>query len=201
MALTQRYAGGEIPSATKMNETSIPVVSATADISTPYVGQIIFNTTNSRTYRYTGSAWAPFSSGPVWSLERNTAQSIPNNAYTAIAWNGERTDTDGVHAAGSSQVVITQAGLYSISPSATFVNNATGVRAIQLLLNGSVLRNVGVGAVSGFGTTIQTPTLYVQCVVGDILTVEVYQNSGAALNLAAATVGDYSLFNGAWLRD
>jgi hypothetical protein len=201
VALTQQFASGEDLTAAKLNASSIPVVSSTADITTPFTGQIVFNTTDTRLYRYTGSAWRKFSGGPVWSLERNTTQSIPNNAYTDVVWNGERTDTDGVHAASSTDVVITQDGLYTISPSATFVNNATGVRAIQLLQNGTVLRNVGVPATSGFGTTVQTPTLYVQCVVVDVLKVQVYQNSGGALNLAAATVGDYSLFNGAWLRD
>jgi hypothetical protein len=60
MALTQRWAAGEALSAEKLNTSSIPVVSSTADITTPYAGQIIFNTTDSMLYRYTGSAWTTY---------------------------------------------------------------------------------------------------------------------------------------------
>lgn len=60
MALTQRWAAGEALSAEKLNTSSIPVVSSTADITTPYAGQIIFNTTDSMLYRYTGSAWVTY---------------------------------------------------------------------------------------------------------------------------------------------
>jgi hypothetical protein len=60
MALTQRWASGEALSAEKLNTSSIPVVSSTSDITTPYAGQIIFNTTDSMLYRYTGSAWVTY---------------------------------------------------------------------------------------------------------------------------------------------
>jgi hypothetical protein len=60
MALTQRWAAGESLSAEKLNTSSIPVVSSTSDITTPYAGQIIFNTTDSMLYRYTGAAWVTY---------------------------------------------------------------------------------------------------------------------------------------------
>lgn len=61
MALTQRYAGGEIPTATKLNETGVAVVSSTSDISAPYAGQVIFVTTGNNLWYYTGSTWRPYS--------------------------------------------------------------------------------------------------------------------------------------------
>lgn len=60
MALTQRWAAGEALSAEKLNTSSIPVVASTSDITTPYAGQIIFNTTDSMLYRYNGSAWVTY---------------------------------------------------------------------------------------------------------------------------------------------
>lgn len=59
MALTQRFFAGRKLTAAQLNEASIPVVSSTADITTPYAGQLIFNTTDKLVYRYTGSAWTP----------------------------------------------------------------------------------------------------------------------------------------------
>jgi hypothetical protein len=62
MALTARYAGGEVPTATKMNETGVAVVSSTSDISAPYAGQVVMVTTGNNLWYYTGSAWRPYSS-------------------------------------------------------------------------------------------------------------------------------------------
>lgn len=71
MALTQRWAAGEALSAEKLNTGSIPVVSSTSDITTPYAGQIIFNTTDSMLYRYTGSAWVTYD-GSLKVIKANT---------------------------------------------------------------------------------------------------------------------------------
>lgn len=77
MALTQRWAAGEALSAEKLNTSSIPVVASTSDITTPYAGQIIFNTTDSMLYRYTGSAWVTYDGS--LKVVKTAVQSKTNN--------------------------------------------------------------------------------------------------------------------------
>lgn len=77
MALTQRWAAGEALSAEKLNTSSIPVVSSTADITTPYAGQIIFNTTDSMLYRYTGATWVTYDGS--LKVVKSVLQSKTNN--------------------------------------------------------------------------------------------------------------------------
>lgn len=211
MALFQRWAGGEVPTATKLNETSLPVVSSTSDISAPYTGQLVFSTTDLRLWRYTGTAWAVFTGGPTWAIYRATAQSIPNNAWTVVNFDSEDTDTGNMHSTSvnSFAVIINQPGLYAISGKGGFVANNTGVRAVRLTRNGNVINgsSVIVNATQGQVTSMTTPSCYVQCALSDVLAVQVWQQSGGgALNTSSGTVGtdsagDFPLFTGTWLRD
>jgi hypothetical protein len=210
VALTQQFAAGEDLTAAKLNASSIPVVSSTANITTPFTGQIIFNTTDTRTYRYTGSAWAAFSGGPVWSLSRVAAQGITNSAWNSMLWDTDRVDTDNMHSTvtNTDRVTITQAGLYAVTSKGSNTPNATGLRGCRITLNGVldasavegssvIVNNVG----GTFTTSIPLPTLYIQCIVGDILRVQQWQNSGGTLNTSTSSAADYPLFTGAWLRD
>lgn len=204
MALTQQFASGEDLTAAKLNASSVPVVSSTSDITSPFTGQLVFNTTDTRIYRYTGSAWRPFSSGPTWSLLRNTTQSITvASAHQLVAWNSEPVDTDNMHAAGATTVVITQAGLYSVSAKTSFTGGAVANRrASRVELNGAEVAGslvITPAAASG-STTVTIPTLYIQCQVGDTLGVTIWAET-TGVTTAAGSVGDYCLFNGTWLRD
>jgi hypothetical protein len=212
MALLARWAGGEVPSATKWNETSIPVVATTADISSPYTGQIVFATADTRLYRYTGTGWAAYNFGPTWALTRTTSQSITDSSWTTnnMLWTDERVDTGNMHSTSSNtdRVTITQAGLYSVTAKGSFAGNATGIRGTRLLLNGTADANVVEGATVLFpaiGTSpvsVPLPTVYIQLAVNDILRVQVFQNSGGALNTPTSTApGDQPIFTGTWLRD
>jgi hypothetical protein len=208
MALTQVFAAGTKPTATKLNESSIPVVSSTVDISAPYTGQIVFSTTDTRLYRYTGSAWRVFSGGPVWALSRGTVQSIPNIAWTTLNWTQDDVDTADMHPVNGDTVVINQAGLYAVTAKASFALNATGIRACRITLNGTADANTVKGSafimtvVSAGGiAAVSTPTLYIQCAVNDVLRAQAFQSSGAALNTSVASLGDQTLFTGTWLRD
>jgi hypothetical protein len=210
MALTQRWAGGEVPTATKWNETGLPVVSTTADISAPYTGQLVFATSDTRLWRYTGSAWTVFSGGPTWAIYRVTAQSIPNNTWTSFLFTDEDTDTDAMHSVSSNtdRVTISKAGLYAINGKTSFAANATGARGCRLTKNAIVINGGSIVNDAGatFETIVPSPPLYVQCAVNDILRVQGFQNSGGALNTATGTVGldsagNFPLFTGTWLRD
>jgi hypothetical protein len=215
MALFQRWAGGERPTATKWNETSIPVVSTVADVSASYVGQIVFATSDTRLWRCTvaGSpgTWAVFSGGPTWSIYRAGTQSIPNNTWTNLLFTNEDVDTDNMHdlVTNTDRVTISKAGLYSIAMKGSFVPNATGQRAARMTRNGTVI-NGGTVIVNNAGaandTAIVVPTLFLQCAAGDILRAAVWQQAGVALNTSDGTLGgdtngNVPLFTGTWLRD
>lgn len=201
MTLTQRWAGGEQPTATKWNETSLPVVSTTADISSPYAGQLVFATSDTRLWRYTGSTWAVFSSGPICSVTHSVVQAINNNVYTAQLFDTDLTDTDLMHSTSSNtdRITVVKAGLYMVIPKAHYIANATNQRACKLTLNGvDVAGSVTVANNCGTqGTSILGPTQLLQLAVNDILRMLVWQNSGGALNTEAGS----PLFTAMWLRD
>jgi len=208
MAVTQQFTAGTRLTASALNTSSIPVVSAVADIVTPFTGQIIFNTTDTRLWRYTGSAWAIFTGGPAWALSRGTVQSIPNIAWTTLNWTEEDVDTGGMHPPNGDTVVINQAGLYAVTGKASFALNATGIRACRLTKNGTADANTVKGSsfimteISADGiAAVATPLLFIQCAVNDVLRVQCFQQSGAALNTSVSSLGDQTLFAGVWLRD
>jgi len=210
MAVTQQFAAGESLTAAKLNTSSIPVVSSTADIASPFTGQIVFNTTDTRLYRYSGTAWIVFTGGPTWSLSRG----LPLQTFTTTAtwytmnWTIEGVDTGGMHPTNGDTVTINQAGLYAVAAKASFAPNVTGLRACRLTINGTadantvegtsiIQNNVGAGNVA----SASVPTVYVQCAVNDVLRAQAWQTSGGSLNSSAASLGDQPLFTGTWLRD
>jgi hypothetical protein len=208
MSLTQQFTAGTTLTAQKLNESSVPVVSSTSDIGAPFAGQLVFNTTDTRLWRYTGSAWVVFTGGPVWDLSRGTAQSIPNITWTTLNWTEEDADTGNMHPASGDTVVINQPGLFSTGAKSSHALNATGIRACRLTMNGTADANTIKGTskietiVSAAGiASAATPTKYVQCALNDVLRAQTFQSSGGALNTSVASLGDQPLFNGTWLRD
>lgn len=215
MALLQRYAGGEQPSATKMNETSIPVVTTVADITAPYTGQIVFATADTRLYRCTnafGPTWVKFSGGPVWNIFRSTAQTIGNTAWTFVNWDDEAdgVDTDNMHSTSVNPfaVTISTPGLYAITAkngmAPVGAPAANAIRGVRVNKNGGVVKGSSVLTPVGgstFTTVAVTPTLFVQCALNDVIGVEVFHNHGANLATSTASAADYPLFTGTWLRD
>lgn len=125
---------------------------------------------------------------------RAAATSIPNAAYTAVTFTAETYDYGGWYASGTNIVVPAGAipsGYTTIAVMATgravFAANATGVRRLQVSLNGTaqfqpLASGDGTDAtdLSGFGFLIVA--------AADIITLEVYQTSGAALNASGMSL-------------
>jgi hypothetical protein len=78
MALTQQFTSGMDLSAAVLNASSIPVVSATSDIVSPFTGQIVFNTTTGLLHKYSGVSWAVFHPSTQW-LSKGTAESVTSS--------------------------------------------------------------------------------------------------------------------------
>lgn len=84
MALTRRFAGGEKESTVlaKLNQRGMPVVSSTVDITSPFYGQLIYNTFDAAMYRYDGTQFVPMN-GPQ--LVTQLADLVVNNSVTLEA--------------------------------------------------------------------------------------------------------------------
>lgn len=121
-------------------------------------------------------------------------QSINNSATTTLAFNSERFDTDTMHdtVTDNSRLTCRTAGVYLITVSVEWAASAGGtIRLISLLLNGTT--NLGFNGLPalGAGTTVNhAVTAIYQLAVNDYVEVQVFQDSGGALNVSAS--GNYS---------
>lgn len=138
---------------------------------------------------YDSTAWLPLALAqpPRCIVARTTNQSISNNTVTAISWDSEVLDPDGLIAVTATTVTIARAGVYLLTAGATFTNNGTGDRLLLLNVGGSEL--VGGGNSAPASVTNTTRMNAAQCIVAnasDAITVSVLQTSGGALNLTGA---------------
>jgi hypothetical protein len=120
---------------------------------------------------------------------RDTAQSIPNGTWTAIAWNADAYDLTGLHNAGTNDeyFYIKSPGFYRIEASVLFDASAVGGRLAKVEVNGTDIGGslMNSAPVSGQGTNAFTcATRFLAS--GDRVRILVYQNSGGALNTLAS---------------
>ena len=118
--------------------------------------------------------------------------------WSLIDFNTEDFDTHGFHdPAASSRLTVPsgQDGRYLVIGCINFNSHATGYRAVNIDKNGSPIGFMTANAVSGSGTFVPI-LLVLPLVAGNYLTVTAFQNSGAALNVSAA-----SYYQRNWLVD
>lgn len=125
---------------------------------------------------------------------RTTDQSVSAVTESNITFDAERYDTNGLHSTSTNTGRLTaqQGGIYLIAATVSFAANATGFRALRLLLNGGTrIAEQRTAAVtdSGFPTVLTVSTVW-QLSAGDYVTAAVYQNSGGSL--AVQATGSYS---------
>lgn len=119
----------------------------------------------------------------------DAAISIANNTLAALTFNQERYDTDGLHSTSvnTGRLTCTRAGKHMTGTNIIFASNATGVRAVQLRLNGAtVIGSAEVQAVNGDATVLNVNCVY-DLAVGDYVEVIAYQTSGGNLNISATS--------------
>jgi hypothetical protein len=113
--------------------------------------------------------------------------SIPNATFTSVTFNTEIVDTDSMFdvAVNNYRVYINSAGPYQVSTCIGFNANATGVRAVKLLVNNSF--EIAYESTAGF--TGDSNVMSISTVhtfnAGDYIEVQAYQTSGGALDLMA----------------
>lgn len=116
----------------------------------------------------------------------NAAQSIPNNAWTTIALNGEVSDPQGWHDPTTNNArLYLPAGEYQvIVQNASFASNATGLRGVQVYdSDGNAWGANVVPAVSGWATFVNLTAQRVVTGSGKYVYVQFFQTSGGALDL------------------
>lgn len=132
-------------------------------------------------------------------LVRKTAnQSIPNIAWTVLTWNAETYDTNALHdnAVNNSRLTVPPGITWGrLNASVHWDNNSTGYRVMRFKKNGSAAF-AGNPAQRGLAITFcdtSLPSAVLPLVAPDYLEVEVFQSSGAPLNILAFDQTSFSL--------
>lgn len=159
--------------------------------ASPSEGDGIYETDTDRFLIYDGSAWQRVAwtsaTGRTWvSVSRSTNQSIPNVTVTPISWTTEAADLDGFITATSTTLTVPAGlgGLYGFDFRYTYASAITGENAASVTLAGT-LRDIGRHADN---TAEGHNTGFLVLAAGDTLTFNVYQASGGAKNVTAASL-------------
>ncbi|MBI4570277.1 MAG: hypothetical protein HY719_17935, partial [Planctomycetes bacterium] len=123
-------------------------------------------------------------------MTRNAAQSIPNNAWTKVAFDTETFDVGGVaDAAVNQRFDALRAGKYQVSAGWTIENALDSNRLMRAAIyrNGVNVRTVGYNStVNNVAVASCEVSDVLDLAVGDIVEMYVFQNNGAALNTSAS---------------
>jgi hypothetical protein len=139
----------------------------------------------------TGLKWATTSSSPTAAgcfIYKSTVQTMTNNTYEIITFDTEAFDTDNFHSTSSNTSRITiptgKGGKYQVNGNTQWANNTTGLRGIELLLNGTAYITNFIAAPNSDGRCFLTIAVVMSLSAGDYLELDVFQNSGAGLNIS-----------------
>ena len=124
-------------------------------------------------------------------ITNTAAQALVNNTSTKITFNTASAtptvgsyDPQGWFDNANDNITIGQDGFYTVSANIAFAANATGRRALNIVVNGSDAGGVQVLA-SPAGSTILSVSTNLYLFVGDLVTMSALQQSGGALNTVA----------------
>lgn len=116
--------------------------------------------------------------------------SIPNNTWTALPFDTEVKDTDAFHESGTpTQITIPMDGSYRVGVSLSFATDGSGVRGVRVSVNGTYIL-YDIQTPQSADPTYFNLTTDIDLTAADVLTVEVYQTSGGALDVLKS--GDFS---------
>jgi hypothetical protein len=176
------------------------VVAATSEVTTPYTGQIIFNTTDNMLYRYDGSTWVAFlatgggtaATAHEARYEQTTLQGISNATDSKLQLNTAVTTCSDVVASGTGNqdFALNRGGVWRCSAGVRFATGTTGERDLFMATGTAVgtLANRFVGAStsgSTLGITLSVST-DIRVASGTSVFAGVFQNNGGSLNTDVA---------------
>jgi len=128
---------------------------------------------------------------------RTSTQSISNSTLTAIQFDNEKYDTDGLHdnVTNNSRLTAVLAGKYHLSAGAEFQGPAgTYFVLVRIVLNGTTVLSEGRQiAATGSSDIMSTGCDYVLA-ANDYIEAFVFQTSGGSVNIGPAAASDESVF-------
>jgi hypothetical protein len=136
-----------------------------------------------------------FGTIPAARATTNLTQSIPNNAIADVTLNTEAFDTANLHDNVTNNHVLTApvAGVYQITGNVRWASNATGARFLDISVAGGRIASVWADATGGTAETDQSVSAAYALAAGDQVNLEVFQNSGGALDLVKLGTDDPNL--------
>lgn len=131
-------------------------------------------------YTTNGTKWRSPGAGPHVSVVRAATQSIPDSTFTAIAWDTELVDTDGMWVpASQTRLTCARSGTYLLTASAA-VNAIWGGRVgVAAIRSGS---NIAMRLRRADDSVAATVSKQITMTVGQWIEIHMFQNSGAARN-------------------
>lgn len=173
-------------SITQLQPRVVTMTLSTNSPGNPTVGQLWMDA-NGATWRWTGTAWTfnPGSASPVCFVKQTVAQSIPNNALTALTFDTEILDTDNLHstASNTSRVVIGGTlGWWRVTGHYLNNVNVSGTRVgVAVALNGTTQTPEPLFFAAGTAATSAVVTTLVQATAStDYVELQAFQASGSA---------------------
>jgi hypothetical protein len=120
----------------------------------------------------------------------STLQSIPDNTWTALTFDSEDTNPNGMHSTSSNPTRLTFAassGWYLVWGGVVFSANSSGYRGLRVLMNGN--QTVGTAAFVGSdtGTGLVVTQLFNATSTATYIELQAFQNTGASLNAGGAS--------------
>lgn len=135
----------------------------------------------------------------------SSAQTIPNNAFTAINFGVEVYKLNVTHSTVSNthQFTVAVAGIYLLTGGVYYDTNGTGSRAVKFQKNGVDIQ--GSGANTGSWASVQTSVMArpteVDAAVGDVITMLGYQSAGGSLGTFVTVDYAWPSFSMLLIRD
>lgn len=135
----------------------------------------------------------------------SSAQTIPNNAFTAVNFGVEVYKLNVTHGTvtNNHQFTVAVAGIYLLTGGLYFDTNATGSRAVKFQKNGVDIQ--GSGANTGAWASVQTSVIArpteVDAAVSDVITMMCYQAAGGSLGTFVTVDYAWPSFSMRLIRD
>jgi len=131
---------------------------------------------------------------PYVRLETFAVQSIIDSAFTSVNFATAINDTDGIFKLTSpTRITCNTPGFYSLFGMIDFAPNSTGARAIVFKKNTTTYYGQNyISSPTGIDTAI-TNTTAIYLNIGDYIELQVYQTSGASINLTSASFGMFKV--------
>jgi hypothetical protein len=153
-------------------------------------GQVLTADTTVSPYKVKWATAAGGSSFAGVSVYKANGQSIGNATATAITFDTENFDVGGYHDNATNNTRLTvptgKGGYYTVNGSMGFQGNATGIRAVFLYKNGTLLNLPGT-IFSGTTSDVRCPYSYtLPLAAGDYVEVFGFQTSGGSLTVSGA---------------